>query len=229
MLEGLSRRQSLEAQRRLLEEELYRLYGPDYADGRWVSETLTRLRTQQVVFEYSEEDRADLRKAGAILHRMQAVAKFYNPDQPRDDHGRWTSAGALPNAVAYLEAHATARSRNACAAAVRTALEQDGIVISPTERPDSHAAKDYGPALEKHGFNKVAIAQTGEGYPPVGYTPEAGDVVIIQSTGGHKDGHMAMYTGSRWISDFEQPGFWPHSDYGRARPRYVIYRHNKKN
>jgi hypothetical protein len=45
----------------------------------------------------------------------------------------------------------------------------------------------------------------------------------------HLDGHMAMYDGTDWISDFKQPGktAYPGSDYERAKPKIVIYRYQK--
>jgi hypothetical protein len=231
MRESLSRRESPEAQRRLLEEELYRLYGPERSDMRWVSETLARLETQHDTVGYTEKNLADLTKAQLVLDRMEVVSRFYNSNQPRDDHGRWTSGGALPNAVKYLDSHTKPlneltpkeRENPNCAKIVREALAQDGIDIKPADRPSSGFAKDYGPALKKSGFEEVVNADRGAG-PPNRSTLEAGDVVVIQDIPGHSAGHMAMWTGSRWISYFKQENFWPHRDYGTISPPYVIYR-----
>jgi hypothetical protein len=238
MPENSSHRQGLEDQRLLLEEELYRLYGPENADRRWVSETLTRLETQRGKIGYSEQDRADLRKAGAILDRMQAIARLHNPDQPRGPDGRWVGGGALPNAVKYLDSHTKPlndltpkeRQNPNCAHFVTEALAQDGIDIKPSERPKPPYAKGYGAALERHGFDREAQVSQGVGYPPpkeMNYTPEPGDVVVIQSIPRHPEGHIAMYTGDRWDSYFKQDHFWPHRDYGKFNPSYIIYRYNK--
>jgi hypothetical protein len=58
------------------------------------------------------------------------------------------------------------------------------------------------------------------------HTPMAGDVVIIQPITGHPDGHMAMYDGFIWISDFKQQhGLYPSEGYRTVAPPYKIYRH----
>ena len=54
---------------------------------------------------------------------------------------------------------------------------------------------------------------------------EKGDVVVIQGIPGHPHGHMAMYDGSIWISDFRQPDLYPGTAYRVARPSYKIYRY----
>lgn len=34
---------------------------------------------------------------------------------------------------------------------------------------------------------------------------QAGDVVVVQDIPGHRYGHMAMFNGTQWVSDFRQP------------------------
>lgn len=52
-------------------------------------------------------------------------------------------------------------------------------------------AKDYGPQLEKNGFNKINIDYT---------QAKKGDVVVFQAIGSHKYGHTAIYNGEQWVS-----------------------------
>ncbi|MGE3777300.1 MAG: hypothetical protein AB7F89_08960 [Pirellulaceae bacterium] len=65
--------------------------------------------------------------------------------------------------------------------------------------------------------------------------PKRGDFAVIDGlTQGaaegvkkdHLDGHLAMYDGTQWISDFAQTGQspYPGSDYEIAKPKVVIYR-----
>lgn len=55
--------------------------------------------------------------------------------------------------------------------------------------------------------------------------PMAGDIVVIQSyTGGSVHGHIQMYNGTQWVSDFKQSGFWPGSGYRKNEPSYSIFR-----
>jgi len=111
-----------------------------------------------------------------------------------------------------------------CATYVREAIEAGGLQIS---RTGSGSAKDYGPRLIEAGFT----ALDGD---PVPY--QAGDVAVIAGftkdaaegiKKDHPDGHMAMYDGTQWISDFKQDGLkpYPGSDYVKAAPSYVIYRY----
>ncbi|NML30266.1 NlpC/P60 family protein [Paraburkholderia antibiotica] len=114
-------------------------------------------------------------------------------------------------AVRYLQAHARLSSDSKCATYVRMAIEHGGIRLMRTR-----AAQDYGTSLIYAGFYEVS-----------GSDIQAGDVVIIQATPNHGFGHMAMYDGQIWISDFRQlHGFYPGRDYRNARPPYKIYRHD---
>jgi len=117
----------------------------------------------------------------------------------------------VSEAVNHLQQHAQATSHGQCAQYVREAIGAGGINLVHTRY-----ARDYGQSLSLAGFLRV---------PDV--APRAGDVIVIQPAPGHPDGHMAMYDGSEWISDFRQRyGFYPGQAYRRARPPYQIYRHN---
>jgi hypothetical protein len=54
----------------------------------------------------------------------------------------------------------------------------------------------------------------------------AGDVAIVQPIQGHPHGHIAMYNGAKWVSDFKQSlGVYPSASYRRVKPTISIYRH----
>lgn len=162
---------------------------------------------------------------GAINQNL-ARASFaggghYNPDQPRDWHGRWTYAGGGNGKAVDLDKLADTATKRAgnmsqhkCAKFVREALEAAGADTSG--HPVS--AKDYGPTLEKNGFKPVGKE---------GYEPKKGDIVVIQPVPGaeRQDGHIAVYNGKQWVSDYKQPGFWPGHTYRAAKPTYTVYRH----
>ncbi|CAD6549255.1 CHAP domain-containing protein [Paraburkholderia metrosideri] len=114
------------------------------------------------------------------------------------------------NAVRYLQSHARSNSISACAQYTREAIQAGGIYLART-----NLAKDYGSSLVNASFYEVQ----GE--------PQAGDVVVIQATGMHTSGHMAMFDGQIWISDFKQMrGFYPGHEYRTNRPAYKMYRHD---
>jgi hypothetical protein len=114
--------------------------------------------------------------------------------------------------IRYLDSHATATSHGTCAKAVRLALLAGGLNI------DLHPvlAKLYGPYLQRNGFATVS---------PAGYTPVAGDIVVIQPyPGGNSAGHITMYDGRIWVSDFRQRDMWAGPGYRAYKPPFAIYR-----
>jgi hypothetical protein len=138
-----------------------------------------------------------------------------------------TGKQSIENAVSHLQKEAKPKSQNECAKFVRQALNAGGFDVKPTKH-----AKDYGSGLEKAGFKPVAAwdnaspdTLSADGYV-TGYQPKAGDVVVIQPyKGGNSSGHMTMYDGKHWISDFKQRGMWPGPGYRKYRPSYTVYRH----
>lgn len=116
-------------------------------------------------------------------------------------------------AVEYLNRHAHNHSTGFCARAVRLAILAGGVDITP----HPPVARLYGHFLRVRGFRAVASS---------GYSPQKGDVIVIQSyPGGHPAGHIAMYNGSQWISDFRQRDMWAGPGYRTHKPSYTIYRH----
>ncbi|WP_179125991.1 NlpC/P60 family protein [Salmonella bongori] len=112
----------------------------------------------------------------------------------------------------WTKNHAEAGPTNSCALYVRKAIKAGGVTETNTQN-----AKDYGPMLEAAGFRKISSTQS----------PMAGDVVVIQPyTGGSASGHMAIYDGQDWYSDFKQRDFWGGPGYRSAKPSYQMYRMN---
>lgn len=130
----------------------------------------------------------------------------------------------VQKAVQHLNEHAEASSKGYCARYVKAAINAGGGI---SNWPSIVSAKDYGPALIERGFNIIAV--TGSFL--------AGDVVIIQGIKkadfpageikkDHPHGHMAMFNGRQWVSDFKQNnGYYPGGDYRKAKPTFVFYRH----
>lgn len=103
-------------------------------------------------------------------------------------------------AVEYLVEHAEPRSKNSCSLYVRRAISAGGC---PTfGQPPS--ACDYDLFLPDLGFNEVAQER---------YCPQKGDIAIFSAIKGHKHGHICMYDGNQWISDFKQRSMYSASAY----------------
>jgi hypothetical protein len=115
-------------------------------------------------------------------------------------------------AVKHLHDKAKPQSTGHCAQFVREAIEAGGVTLLR-----HNSAKDYGTSLTAVGV--TAVSTRG------GYIHKAGDVGIVQPIPGHPHGHMAMFDGRHWISDFVQyHGLYPGKSYRAAKPPYAIYR-----
>ena len=80
------------------------------------------------------------------------------------------------------------KSSHLCARAVRMAMEAGGL--NTAGRPNYGG--NYGPYLQKHGWAKIEGA------------PQKGDIAVTKPHGTHSMGHISMYDGQKWISDFIQ-------------------------
>ncbi|MGH9422729.1 MAG: CHAP domain-containing protein [Thermoanaerobaculia bacterium] len=134
-------------------------------------------------------------------------------------------------AIQSLRSAAAGRkSSGDCARFTREAIEA-GFVNQCVAFPRPHPvagrrrAMDYGPSLQAVGF--ILLAGMCGGF-------QAGDVAIVDGFGNgkHEPGHMAMFDGKRWISDFEQNnyvgregGVYPGSAYQLGKPGYRFYRY----
>jgi len=57
-----------------------------------------------------------------------------------------------------------------------------------------------------------------------GYKAKAGDIVVFQGFPGHSSGHIQIFNGNQWISDFRQNYFTPGPSYRQPPDPYQIYR-----
>ncbi|HGS7071285.1 TPA: glycoside hydrolase family 73 protein [Klebsiella quasipneumoniae subsp. quasipneumoniae] len=118
--------------------------------------------------------------------------------------------------------------KSRCAHYVKVALIQGGL---SSRNSGINSAKDYGPWLLENNFQVVddAVAvHAGNVYSISGQ--QTGDVVIIQAAPGHSDGHMAMFNGTKWVSDFvQEKGFYPGQAYRNNNIAYKLYRYSDNN
>jgi hypothetical protein len=113
-------------------------------------------------------------------------------------------------AVKKLDARAQDKSLGRCAEYVRVAIEAGGVTLVRHT-----SAKDYGDSLLGVGFSTVSDGLS-----------KAGDVAIIQPIAGHPHGHMAMFDGRIWVSDFKQyRGYYPGPGYRKIKPPVSFYRY----
>ena len=113
------------------------------------------------------------------------------------------------DAAKYATEHVENRSIGMCALYVRKAINAGGI---PLFRCGS--AWHYKYVLPIINFEQVG-KQT---------EIKVGDIVVFQPIGGRKYGHIAMWNGAQWVSDFKQRNLIVHSDYTKEGAEYRIYR-----
>lgn len=133
-----------------------------------------------------------------------------------------------------IEANAY-KSKIYCAKYTAEAIRQAGFKLGNTTY-----AKNYGEKLEEAGFEEFLIYEHKEGdinHKRVkgeflkDYTPRKGDVIVLQpydsqkvGSTGIQAGHMAMFDGVEWISDFIQIDAWGGPGCRQYSPSYIIYR-----
>jgi len=119
----------------------------------------------------------------------------------------------IERAISHARLRARPTSRGECATYTRQAIEAGGIRLDRTPH-----AKNYGASLERAGFVRVS-------------TPRRGDVVVIQAPSSCSreescfSGHMAIFDGISWVSDYVQRELYPGPRYRQDRPSYYIYRY----
>lgn len=102
--------------------------------------------------------------------------------------------------IAAQRASRSARSRSIglCAKYVRQALQSAGYKFTPNPSAYQYATRG---TLAKAGFVKISNNST----------PQVGDVVVISRSRAHPHGHIAIYDGRNWVSDFRQQRKSPYS------------------
>lgn len=128
------------------------------------------------------------------------------------NEGMWNAN----RAVDYLNTHATGHSLGRCAEFTRKAVEAGGVTLARHQ-----SAKDYGRSLFLVGFQPIELKNEKGEQAPL----KAGDVAIIQPIPGHPHGHMTMYNGKIWISDFRQRTMYPGQSYRKHHPPFTVYRY----
>lgn len=110
----------------------------------------------------------------------------------------------VDNATYFLELHAHSESHHICAKHIRQALDAGGL--STTGHPIN--AKDYIRWLPTKGWMRLGILRSQracDDFIKVGLMP--GDIAVYGNPSKPAGaGHICMWTGHRWVSDFRQRG-----------------------
>ncbi|SHK07420.1 glycoside hydrolase family 19 protein [Chryseobacterium polytrichastri] len=143
--------------------------------------------------------------------KPQQVKKAESKEQKIDKSGSYD----IEKAVAHLNKNALPKSNSQCALYVRQAINAGGIY-----NLSGHAREYYNTdKLVKSGFTKI-----GTNIESINL--EKGDIAAFSGVKGHSYGHIAMWNGSQWVSDFKQKSFWVANQYS-VEKKYAIYRWNR--
>ncbi len=100
-------------------------------------------------------------------------------------------------AVRHLDSAALSGPSGQCGVWIRRAIAAGGLSAFNSGVGN---AWQMGTALRSAGFQPISATN---------YSPRAGDVVVFQPVPGHSNGHIEMWDGTQWVSDWKQAGFYP--------------------
>ena len=112
-------------------------------------------------------------------------------------------------AAEYVTKNAEKKSVGLCAKYVRKAIMAGGIPLY--QGGDAWSYKYLLPLL---GFKEIENEND----------KKVGDIVVFQPIGKHYFGHIAIWNGKQWVSDFKQRGIIVHSDFRKNNCEYTIFR-----
>lgn len=191
---------------------------------------------------YVEEEQAYAQnKLGTVLNNSQinsnrsigdlVVAKCKNGilGNPNSDFDSFTNMGGsigkcpdkvgnwnIKDSLRWLVLNSYAASQHICAKHVRMAIEAGGI--STAGRPGW--AIQYTKYLPTIGFEYIAMIKGDTAYTNYMNKVAPGDIAVMANPNGGP-GHICMYSGSQWISDFRQRRAWV---YGGSSGLLYIFR-----
>ena len=108
----------------------------------------------------------------------------------------------------YITKNVAPKSRTMCAGYVIRAMWHGGCPIGLLP------AYAYNKTLPQMGFKEISVE---------GYKPMKGDISVLPTNKYTPFGHIAVYNGKQWVSDFKQKSIYPSGAY-RAVGKYQIFR-----
>ena len=109
----------------------------------------------------------------------------------------------IEKAIQYLEEHLQPEATEECGTYVGNALNAAGFNIRTTNR--YAYLFYYDDLLINAGFSIIGNLSDIPVF-------ERGDIMVNLNTTLHKDGHICMYNGSKWLSDFAQKSIYTYSN-----------------
>ena len=108
----------------------------------------------------------------------------------------------------YVTDNALSKSHTCCAWFVMRAMQAGGCPIG------IYPAYYYSKVLPKYGFKVIDTKNY-----------KKGDIIVFPAIKNHIFGHIAIWNGEQWVSDFKQKSMFPASGYRFTK--YKIFRYEK--
>lgn len=167
----------------------------------------------QVLAQLNTDLRSGLidQQAYNAIQKDLANAAINQGQVPNVNKGGGTKVAPKASSAADVaSSKALPKSSGYCARYVRTALQAGGYKFSPLPH-----AKDYNNGI----MNKIGFSTIANNTPP-----KKGDVMVMPAHKGHSSGHMQIYDGKNWISDFRQNSKNPWPSVPTSQLQYKLYR-----
>jgi hypothetical protein len=165
---------------------------------------------------------------GIMYHTFMNASKTIDPNNPYNsdgpienlDPGVFTKnpkGWNIQKASNWVHTHAASFSMHQCAKYVRMGIEAGGL--STAGRPNwAWKYINYLPTIGFKFIDKVDNSYKGEKGP---YRPEPGDIAVYTKGGNQSvPGHICMWTGAEWASDFRQKNMIVY----KTTPKAYIFR-----
>ncbi len=117
--------------------------------------------------------------------------------------------GDINKAVSHLVRNAKGRSVGLCAKYVADALQAGGFKF--TRQASAYMYRTNG-VLKKIGYKEISKPSSFH----------KGDITVTDRNSAHPHGHIAMWSGSQWISDFKQNSEFV---YSKSQPKVHYFRY----
>ena len=123
--------------------------------------------------------------------------------------------------VSAINSTATPQSRGKCATAVREALDAGGFKTADGQTV-TQAFRDKGLAGSAYMYDSNGIlSSVGFSKIDPNTTPATGDIEVFPGSSASPHGHIQVYNGNNWVSDFNQNGGSMTRPYGAPGAKYA--------
>ena len=167
------------------------------------SNTTQRVQNIEFLNNQAQQKSDELAQLAKQLESKYSSSTSFatSANNPNFSSGRLTSSAPPALAAARAARAAHSRTIGLCARYVRQALQSAGYDFTPNPSAYQYATRG---TLAQAGFVKLSNDN---------YQPQVGDVAVFNRSSKNPHGHIQIYDGSQWVSDFRQSKFSPYSSH----------------